>query len=807
MIKLPIMALLLAITACHPLVVFSPKPIKSTHLNKGDDNIRITVDSMGLPYIKASSIHDVMYGLGFMHSRDRLFQLDLIRHAAQGRLGELFGERVHALDKGLRVLTYRLDEQVEKLSKEEDLLIEHYIAGVNEGARQRGRTAEHFLLGLEFADLTKRDVLGIARLQSWQLAADLHSEIARLKIARTDISAAAKEELLAAIDDRGSAIIDTAANFAERFTLPSYLKRRTSPQAHAVQAIDDIVQMAGGASNAWVINGRLAKGGNAMLMNDPHLQHSWPSNFYLATLEADDFFVTGATFVGLPGVLVGATKRLAWGVTASLLNTQDAVLLKMADGDDKFYIVDGKKLPLIEWPQSYCSNKKGVCKDVMHYASIYGPIIDADTDNFVDKGDRFAVQWTGFAVDEHKSPSGDFLTLAQAHDVAAGIAVVKSMSLPGVNIVLADNRGNIGYAYAGLVPKRDARQHPYLPLDGERSSSLWSGFLKPYDEPSAINPSSGYIVTANQNIYRNDAHPDLVFGKQGGPPYRALRINERIASMLKGDELIDFDTLSEVQIDDMSVEARELAPLLGSICAEQWRDKDGYRQTFARAVKSFDGRYTKDSKEALPYEMLIDEVVTMRLKSILNSDDAEERGHLYQLRYAIKNALQKELTGDKTAIFASAPQGNAKSLVEAACEPAFQHLVKRASKSQWAWRWGRHHYLKRQSPIAKAPFIGGFFRDKKREVAGSQSSPMAEAGLPVRYGANLRFRVKLTDPPEIHAVIDAGNSGTIGEKNAFDQAALWHDGKYLRMDTDWASAMAKSKSYFELVRSSTSTKK
>jgi acyl-homoserine lactone acylase PvdQ len=219
-------------------------------------------------------------------------------------------------------------------------------------------------------------------------------------------------------------------------------------------------------------------------------------------------------------------------------------------------------------------------------------------------------------------------------------------------------------------------------------------------------------------------------------------------------------------------------------------------------VTQFDGRYTKDSKEALPYEMLLSQIVSRRLEEILGKDIFEAWSHVSQARYVIKNALFKELTGQKTALFVgNPPKSDVKDWVKAACEPGYQSLIKMASKSQWAWRWGRHHYLQRKSPIAEAPLIGGFFRDKKREVAGAPNAPMAESGLPVKYGANLRFRVKMSHPPEIYAVIDAGNSGTVGNKNAYDQASLWHAGQALRLVTEWRDARAQATSYFELERS------
>lgn len=789
-----LLALTLLLSSCHPFFMFKPQTIKD-EIATSSSKIHVAVDEYGIPFIKADEINDAIYALGFMHARDRLFQIDLVRHAALGRISEIFGEKTLDYDHKFRILTYRLDEQLDHLSEQERELISHYVKGVNASAKLRGRTAEHFLLGFDFQELTIRDVIAIARLQSWQLAGDLFSEISRLTIARSNLTDRAKAALISSVDDRGSAIIKTtdAKSYADAI-LPSYLTRTQAtlnlPEENEEQPI---VSFTGGASNAWVVSGKISSDGKAMLMNDPHLPHSWPSNFYLATIDTPSLFATGATFVGLPGILIGASRDIAWGATAALLNTQDVVLLQV--GKDNTYVVDGKSRHFEEWPQQFCINKKAKCRDEMHYLSIFGPVIDKRFDKSIDENDRFAVQWTGFAVEEHKGFGGGFIDLAQTKSVQEGINAVRNITLPGVNLVLADTNGDVGYAYAGLVPKRDAAQNPHLPLDGRITNSKWSGFVDKLAKPAIDNPTEGFIVTANQNIFAKSAAPEVSFGKQGGPPYRALRITERIADMIKADRLLDFDALSSIQLDDTSKEAVELAPKIGAICEKEFATSNASRKEFARLIANFDGRYTTQSRAALPYEMLMQKIINghqhIMFETVLTDG---------QTRYALKQALLMELQGQRTKVFPRHFENNDNKLVGQFCEAGYLALVNKAGRRAWGWRWGRHHYLKRQSIIAKAPVVGGFFKDVRREVAGVASAPLAESGTPVAYGANLRFRAKLSQPPQIYAVLDSGNSGTIGDKNAFDQATLWHEGKSIPLITDWDQAVKSKVAHFELSR-------
>lgn len=797
------LSLLLLKSACHPFSMFAPKAIKpKEEIEETNHAVSVAIDSHGIPFITGNTLPDIVYGLGFMHARDRLFQLDLLRHAAQGRLSELFGEKTLAMDKKLRLLTYRLDEQINFLNQREHQLLNSYIQGINSGAKKRGRSAEHFLLGIQFEDFTIKDIIAIARLQTWTLGSDLLAEITRLKIARSDWPAEAKNEIFTSLNDRNSSIIRNESKSAilKNLTWPTYLSQKTYLPQHQRPRAPELVQSGGGASNAWAVEARLSTDGHAVLMNDPHLSHTWPSNFYLATLKADGFFATGATFVGLPGILIGASQNVSWGVTASYLNTQDSVLLSFNKEQKNTYVVDGQNHVLEEWPQKYCLNKSQKCIDGMHYKSIFGPIVSHEFEPWIHQDDILAIQWTGFRIEEHFGITQGFFDLAQAKNVTEAIKSIQSMTLPGVNMVLADTLGNIAYTYAGMVPKRDENQHPYLPLDGSLSWSRWNGFLDKKDEPQTINPSAGYIITANQNIYGSDAGWNFHYGQQGAPPYRAIRIKERIDNALRQKPTLDFDELSSIQLDETSKEAQELAPLLGNMCEDWFSSKGNNHKFFAQAIKSFDGRYTTESRGALPYNFLVDQITSNILAEVLDKEIPHVVSYFGQIGYNIKDALLKELTGQPTAIFKAikARSGGFREFVGTSCEQSFTKMTEEIGTSPWKWRYGRHHYLKRQSILAKAPIVGGFFKDKKREVAGAPHAPMAESGTPVTYGANLRFRAKMSSPPQIYAVIDSGNSGTVGDTHAFDQAELWHQGKAIQLESDWQKAWENSSLRFTI---------
>lgn len=806
--KLWSLCLLVFLLSCHPLALFNGAQIRSpelTLLKEGQDieNVEIARDAFGIPFIKAKSIPAAFYSLGFMHAHDRLFQLDLIRHAALGRLSELFGRRVLSYDRTLRILSYRLDEQLSHLSAREHGLLDAYVAGVNEGARQRKKSAEHFLLGISFGEFTKRDVVAIARLQAWQLGMDIVAEVARLKIAKSHIPKAAKQEMCLAVDDKKSAIIksESTLNNSALWLWPTYLKDAKAQPIVAPKKREDIVQVNGGASNAWAIAGHLAEDKHAILMNDPHLRHTWPSNFYIASIETDDFKATGASFVGLPAILIGAGPALSWGITASYLNTQDAVYLKLDKTKKNNYIVDEQSLSLSEWPQKFCLDKKNKnnCIDEMHYTSVFGPVADRRFDAFIDEEDRLAVQWTGFLVEKHDYLISPFINLAQAKNVEEGILAISSMSLPGVNIVIADSLGDIAYAYAGLVPKRDLSQNPYLPLDGSRLSSRWDGVLSREQEPKLSKPKDGYLVTANQNIYSNDVELERAFGTQGAHPYRALQIKQGIRELLSKNKAISMKELSYIQLDSRSFEAKDLSTKLGLMCQEAFHHQGSRSEKrFAKELVDFNGDFNSKSLGALPYAMILDDIVGERLNSMLGEEFSPEGRRINQINFAVLSALEKELAGEKTAVFSYQAPQNFKEYINSRCKSAYEKTIKKAGTAAWKWRWGRHHYVYRQGALGSAPLVGSFFSDKRREVSGYATSPLAETGMPVQYGASMRFWAKMSSPPQVFIVSDAGNSGDLGSAHSLDQGLLWHKGENRQISTDWQEAKAQAKSTFTI---------
>lgn len=728
-------------------------------------------DGFGVPYINGSTLLEAVYGLGKMHARDRLFQLDGVRLLAQGRSSELFGKATLEFDYVNRLLTYKLAEQEAMLNDEERAIIKAYIQGINDEAHRIGPSTEHLLLMRRFEDFSVQDVIAIGRFQSWYLAQDLYSELAKLNVLRSSLPSSIKELLIGPVENHGAAIIKAT----EKAPLPSAPLHESSSST-SPSAVSPPFDILPNGSNAWAVGKEFTDEKEAILMNDPHLRHAWPSNFYMAALFINEnLLALGASFVGLPAILIGSGEQVSFGVTASYVNTQDLVTVPSQNNAD-----------LRPWPQKFVFNNKGDYEEKTFEISSLGPIMSKATHAWLSENEKYAIQWTGFLVDRHVSMFGDFVKLARSPSAKEAQSVIQTMTFPGVNLIFADTLGNVGYAYAGLIPVRDPSQHPYVPLDGAKKGSLWTSFVA--KKPTVINPKNGFLVTANQNIFEKST-PDASFGQQGANPSRAISLHNKIADEILEKKRVSKGFLQAMQLDSVDIEAKAFSPYLGALCKKQFADEDPSRKYFAELLADFDGNFSTDSLAALPYHVMSEAIIKDLFSSV---QGRPANGFKWQssMAYLLKDTLARHQKGQVTP-FSQALTTS----MDTSCNHAYDKLVRKYGDKPSDWRWGNHHYLERQSSLAKVPLLRRRFKDKKREVAGHAHAPMAEHGLPVIYGANLRFSAVMSTPPKLEMILDSGNSGHITSPHAFDQAKLWHEGKTIVLEPDFK----KVKSQFLVV--------
>lgn len=825
----PLALLLLSLVACHPLACFFPPELprdppleRAAREGALKDKVEIRVDELGIPHIFGERDTDLAYGLGVMHGRDRAFQILLYKHVSQGRITELLGADYLEVDRQNRLLMHRVDEQLDALADEDRALVDAYCAGVNEGASWAGNSAEMFLLGVEFGELTPRDVLGIARLQQWGQSVGMNEELNRWRLVKTlgpDDPRLA--EVLRDAPSRGVPIVADSEHDGERLlaaaapgaaSARALPPRARNPRATRGAKIPDSWKKAlvdewmlqlrhdRGASNEWAVDGAHTQSGVPVLANDPHLSHSGPGVFYMVHMEGPDFTVAGGTFPGIPGVLIGHGRDIAWGVTNACADIMDLVVLDPVADNPDLYMLDGAPMNYTHTRECFLLGNDDDAEEVCetYLVSVFGPVLPVGYGSYdgarplVDDDERLALQWTAWHYPaENARNISAFWSLAKARTEEQATAALQDFASPAMSVVFALTDGTIAYRLTGIIPVRADDQRVDFPRDGRSRSAGWLGRLAAPLKPQSTNPPKGFIVAANQRVVDNDVLTQKWVGFEEVKPWRALRIVDRIEDLLE-DGKPTVSQLFALQQDTVSLEAQALAGIFASHCPTSVGGHDD--DTVARfcdalaAMKK--GDHTVDSP-AVPFTLTNRHFQLAVFEALVDDELALDLHDDAWSIMALVDATRTEHESPGTSTLFDDPRRAGREgldgFVARAVKRALDVMEKEHGTSDGDFRWGTSHKLSVRGALADAPVVGFLFDTWSREESGTGTAPRAEhphfgRGLRVRHGAGLRLIAEMKpDGADVRMINDSGNSGHFGHRHIADQQPLWSEGSPVRL--------------------------
>jgi penicillin G amidase len=516
-----------------------------------------------------------------------------------------------------------------------------------------------------------------------------------------------------------------------------------------------------------VVHGSKTAAGVPVLCNDPHLSHELPSVFYLAHLESPDFTVAGVTFAGIPAVLIGHTRHLAWGMTVSYADAQDLVRLTLAPDSTEVALIDGERVPLERLEQRFRLGRSPdaeVHTETWH-GSRFGPVMPP---SWVKTNDRLALSWAAFDVGGvNAAPVSGFWDVVRAQHVDEATAAIEKFQVSGQNVVLGFTDGTIAYRLAAYAPLRRPGASGRVPGDAPPER-----LLRQDEKPALTNPAPGFIVAANQRVIGDDDWRVRAVGTSGVPPHRARRIHEQLGALL-AEGKPTADALLAIQQDVTSTEARDLAPRLAAVCPTTSPRHDAETvKAFCAALTGFDGVFSTDSLGALPYVATLSALRGRVVLAMGVSDPAAAKS--LARSFPVGGAVERALVTDPASPLFG---GDLRTMLALAVDDALDDVIARAGKRPAGWRWGAVHTLEFKGPLARVPLVGGFFASPKSEQPGHGNTVRAESGLPVDHGAAMRMVVELTNPPRARFTIDTGQSGAPKEPHAFDQFDAWNAGR------------------------------
>lgn len=522
----------------------------------------IVCDRDGVPHIRARNEADALFGLGYVHAQDRLWQLEYLRRVGRGRLAEVLGPPALAGDKFFRTLSVAQSAAGTWARYPEGArpLVLAYVAGINaamERQRRHGLPPEFSILGFEPEPWHAEDVMVLAKVLGWSVDANWDQELLRGQLTQK-FGAERAAQLMPPYPADG----------------PVILPRNAGSYAGAPQSLISRPHLDGGlltelaalslhvrersgfggsgiGSNNQVLSAARTTTGKPILAADPHLPSQIPSIFYRAHLTGGKLDAIGATVAGLPGVLMGHNGRIAWGWTNANADVQDLYVERILDGRDAEY--NGAREPLAVREERI--HVKGAADAVITVRSTrHGPLV---SDLINPAGPALALRWAALDTDDDVGIAA-YLEANRAGDWKSFTDAFRRNKSHPQNQVYADVDGNIAYLLAGAIPLRAAGDGT-APVPGWTSAFEWKGYI-PLDElPMSFNPAQGYLTSSNNKI-APDSYP-YVLSSSYAAPYRAARVRELVAA---GGRFSPRD-LESIQSDVLAVHARELLPLLLSL--------------------------------------------------------------------------------------------------------------------------------------------------------------------------------------------------------------------------------------------------
>ena len=622
--------------------------------------VEVIRDRDGVPHIFADHRADALFGLGFVHAQDRLWQMELQRRTGQGRLAEILGRRVLALDRFMRTLglARAADRSWTALSADARTAAESYAAGINAFLAGRGPSRlapECALLRVRPEPWTGGDVVLAGKFLAWGLGGTYVTELLR-------------HELTVALGPERAAQLVPDRVAAGGVTADPGAGRTGTGCAPVGEQLEE-----GQGSNLWAVAAGLAGASGAVLANDPHLPSNAPMSWYLAHLRAgEDLDVIGATVPGLPAVIAGRNREVAWGITNLSPDVQDLFRERLAEDGQGVEGPDGM-VPLT-CRTEVLAVRRGPAETLEVREGPHGPLVSealagGATRPSIDE--PLALAWTGLAEDDTTLDA--FLRLWQVRDWQEFREALRPCVAPALNFCYADRLGHVGHQAAGRVPVRRSGDGS-LPAEGWTGAGDWESYL-PFDElPRSVDPPSGIVVSINGGE-PPDGYAHFL-GRDWVEPYRERRIRE----VLEQGGIDDLDGHAALQMDTLSLHAREILPeLLTRV------EVDGDRR-LARAVerlRDWDRRADGSSAAAALFAAW-----THHLPEVLLAGD----GLAPRLRanYLSWTSYVQRHVADVLAGRTPAPRPVEACVTEALAR-AVGDLERRLGKDPARWRWDRLH--------------------------------------------------------------------------------------------------------------------
>lgn len=736
------------------------------------ENVWIATDQFGIPTITTVSRLDGFRALGYVTARDRLFQMDLLRRRSAGRLSEIFGDSMVAVDMEQRILGFEsvAQETAQRLPVAQREVLEAYAEGINSAMDGMPVAPFEFLvLGYRPERWRIEDSLLIV-LSMFQDQSNSENEERMLSVMEQALPAEVYQFLTPMTEPYSQAVLGEEFS-ADDYRVPveslvtllkqaSLLEKQTMiAQPHRMRA----------ASNAWAVAGAKTQDGRAILANDMHTSISVPNIWYRCRLKFGENDIAGASLPGTPLIVAGASRHLAWGMTALVADVLDLVKIQVNPEDHNEYrAFDGWKPFGVR--KERIQIKGGTTHELDVKTTIWGPVARK---LLIDQ--PVAIRWTALDAD---AVNVGLLDIYAAKTLEEGVAIINNTGGPPLNVILADDTGRIAWTTMGRLPLRRG-------FDGISSrfwsdgSAEWMGYLAPEQLPRIVDPSEGFVVNANnRGVDRN--YPFTV-GHAFTNGYRAYRITERLQVM----DLINEEEMFRLQFDTKAGVYGYYRDIALGVLNSDLLTKRPELQEMRHYLEQWDG-YANDESQGLA--MLIQFRMALAqalLDPILHAcrmlDKKFEYGwvHLDIPLQALLREKNLELLSDQESMRYSDWDAFLLTVLE---QTAQKLMIKHSVKSLTALTWGKVNIANYVHPLSHGIPTMKFLLNLPRD-----SLPGCDFCIRVNdesFGATERLVISPGHWEDGILHIPGGQSGHPLSKHYSDQHRYWVNGQPIRFASE-----------------------
>lgn len=725
-------------------------------------------DDYGIPHIFAENQHDVMVALGYVHAQDRLWQMELLRRIAPGRLSEIFGTR--ALKNDMFFAGLGIEEASTKAIKKLDknsapyLMAIAYLDGINQYLENGKTPIEFTILGIQKQKFTLQDVYNTFGFMAFSFAMAQKTDPLF-----TDIRIRLGTKYLE----------DLGVNYEFNTTKLQITKSQMQEYAGISKSIADLVDNFPAppfvGSNSWVIGSTKTKSGKVIFANDPHIEFSQPGTWYEAHVSCPDYEIYGFYVAGTPFPLLGHNHKIAYGLTMFENDDADFFEETINPKNQKQYLNNNKTLDFIN-TEKVINVKDSALVKIKIKSTIHGPIINNLLADFKSKK-PVSLSW----IYTQQPINILDVTYGMSHskDIKMFEKSISTLAAPGLNVMYGDAENNIAWFTTGKLYKLEKNVNPNFILNGSTGVDDKKTFFDFKENPKSINPASGFVYSSNNM-------PTAIDGYDYPGYYLPADRANRISLLLENKNNWDIASSEKMITDNISFSA---PTVVKNIISEIPNIGLSANENQALAILK---KWTGSSNLQDVAPTIYNKLIYFYLQNTFEDELGAIPFNQFLKTHIVKQVIEPQSKNQKSVWWDNILTNAKTETKQEICFKSFRHAIssleKQLGKDIKKWTWSHVHQLEIKHPLGSVAVLKPLFNGGLHKISGANeviNNNMFlysdDARHTIKAGPSTRRIIDFSDIENSTTVLPTGNSGNPFNKHYNDQNKLFCEGKFRKM--------------------------